>query len=109
MESLAHDMALRKPSKGIGTDRVEADKVDIICGIEDGKADGNAIILEIANGNVDDSKYLPFEETPRPGHADLPALLALPKFDIRGGGQFSGRLTAAIKNYMTSTQSSLAG
>ena len=61
MESLAHDMALRKPSKGIGTDRVEADKVDVICGIEDGKA-----------------------------------LLALPKFDIRGGGQFSGRLTAAI-------------
>ena len=96
MESLAHDMALRKPSKGIGTDRVEADKVDVICGIEGGKADGNAIILEIANGNVDDSKYLPFEETPRPGHADLPALLALPKFDIRGGGQFSGRLTAAI-------------
>ncbi len=96
MGVLAHDMALRRPSKGIGTDRTEADEAEVVCGITDGKADGNAIILKIANGDVDDSKYLPFERTPRPGHADLPALLALPKFDIRGGGQFSGRLTAAI-------------
>ncbi|MCQ2079823.1 MAG: chorismate synthase [archaeon] len=96
MEAMARDMALRKPSKGIGTDRVEADKVRVVCGIIDGKADGNGIILEIDNGNVDDSKYLPFIETPRPGHADLPALLDLPKFDICGGGQFSGRLTAPV-------------
>lgn len=96
MAVLAHDMALRRPSKGIGTDRVEGDKVDIVCGVTDGRADGNAIIIRIPNEDVDDSKYLPFEETPRPGHADLPALLALPKFDIRGGGQFSGRMTAAI-------------
>ncbi len=93
---LAHDMALRKPSKGIGTDRTEEDRVDIVCGVTDGKADGNAIIIRIANEDKDGSKYLPFEETPRPGHADLPALLALPKFDIRGGGQFSGRMTAAL-------------
>ncbi len=96
LDAMAAELALRRPSKGIGTDRVEKDLPRIVCGITDGKADGNPIIIEIDNGNVDDSKYLPFIETPRPGHADLPALLDLPKFDITGGGQFSGRLTAAI-------------
>ena len=95
-EAMIHDLALRKPSKGIGTDRVEKDLPHIVTGVADGKADGNPIIIEIMNGDVDDSKYLPFMETPRPGHADLPALLELPKFDITGGGQFSGRLTAPI-------------
>lgn len=94
-DAMAREMDLRKPSKGIGTDRVETDRVNVICGVVDGKTTGNGIILEINNGDVDDSKYLPFAETPRPGHADLPALLDLPKFDICGGGQFSGRLTAA--------------
>ncbi len=96
LDQMGKELALRKPSKGIGTDRVETDLPVIISGIQNGKTDGNNIILEIMNGNVDDSKYLPFMETPRPGHADLPALLDLPKFDICGGGQFSGRLTAPI-------------
>ena len=95
-ERMCQELALRRPSKGIGTDRVEKDLPEIICGVANGTADGNPIIIEIANGDVDDSKYLPFADTPRPGHADLPALLDLPKFDICGGGQFSGRLTAAI-------------
>lgn len=96
MDRMAEELALRKPSRGIGTDRVEKDLPVILSGIQNGRTDGNGIILEISNGNVDDSKYLPFMETPRPGHADLPALLDLPKFDICGGGQFSGRLTAPI-------------
>ncbi len=95
-EAMIQELALRKPSKGIGTDRVEKDLPHIVTGVCNGKADGNPIIIEIMNGDVDDSKYLPFMETPRPGHADLPALLELPKFDITGGGQFSGRLTAPI-------------
>ena len=68
-EAMIQELALRKPSKGIGTDRVEKDLPHIVTGVM---------------------------ETPRPGHADLPALLELPKFDITGGGQFSGRLTAPI-------------
>ena len=95
-EAMIQELALRKPSKGIGTDRVEKDLPHIVTGVSNGRADGNPIIIEIMNGDVDDSKYLPFMETPRPGHADLPALLELPKFDITGGGQFSGRLTAPI-------------
>jgi chorismate synthase len=95
-EAMARDMELRRPSKGIGTGRREKDDVVFVAGVRDGKADGNPIIMEIANRDTDDSAYLRFEETPRPGHADLPAVLALRKFDIRGGGQFSGRMTAAM-------------
>ncbi len=95
-EAVAADLALRKPSKGIGTDRKEADKAVFISGVKGGVADGTPIRIEIANGNTDGSKYLEFETTPRPGHADMPALLKMPDFDIRGGGQFSGRLTAAV-------------
>lgn len=91
-----YDMMLRKPSRGIGTTRLEDDDVVFVAGVVDGKADGNPIIMEIANRNVDDSKYAAFARTPRPGHADLPALLSMPEFDINGGGQFSGRMTAAV-------------
>ena len=94
--AVAADLELRKPSKGIGTDRKEADKAVFVSGVKDGAADGGPIRIEIANGNTDGSKYLEFETTPRPGHADMPALLKMPDFDIRGGGQFSGRLTAAV-------------
>ena len=93
---IAEDLALRKPSKGIGTDRKEEDKASILSGVVDGIADGSPIRIEIPNQNTDGSKYLEFATTPRPGHADLPALLTMPDFDIRGGGQFSGRLTAAV-------------
>lgn len=96
MDLIVSDLALRKPSAGIGTDRKEADRPVFVSGVSDGKATGGPIRMEIANGNTDGSKYLEFAKTPRPGHADMPALLKMPDFDIRGGGQFSGRLTAAV-------------
>ena len=96
IEAVKADLALRKPSKGIGTDRKEADEPVFVSGVKDGKATGGPIRIEIPNGNTDGSKYLAFATTPRPGHADLPALVKFKDFDIRGGGQFSGRLTAAV-------------
>lgn len=90
------EMALRKPTGKIGTPRRETDKVMIAQGVVDGKATGQPILMIIENGNTDGSKYLKFYDTPRPGHADLPALLKFPDHDLRGSGQFSGRLTAAI-------------
>lgn len=90
------EMALRKPTGRIGTPRREADKVEIVQGVIDGRATGQPILMIIANGNTDGSKYMKFYDTPRPGHADLPALLKFPEHDLRGSGQFSGRLTAAI-------------
>ncbi len=89
------EMALRKPSAGIGTPRRESDEVEIE-GLENGRATGGPITLRIANADTDGSKYMKFYDTPRPGHADLPALLKFPDHDLRGSGQFSGRMTAAI-------------
>lgn len=96
IDRMIQELALRKPSTGIGTDRKESDIPVIVSGVRDGVADGTPIRIEIANGNTDGSKYLQFKRTPRPGHADLPALVKWDDFDIRGGGQFSGRLTAAV-------------
>ena len=95
-EAVAAEMALRKPTGGIGTPRREQDAVEFVQGVRDGVADGRPILIRIANGNTDGSKYMAFYDTPRPGHADLPALIKFPDHDLRGSGQFSGRLTAAI-------------
>ena len=93
---IAAEMALRKPTGKIGTPRREKDEVELVQGVTDGRADGRPILIRIANGDTDGSKYMKFYDTPRPGHADLPALLKFPDHDLRGSGQFSGRLTAAI-------------
>ncbi len=93
---IEEEMALRKPTGKIGTPRREADKVEIVQGVIDGRATGQPILMKIANLNTDSSKYSKFYDTPRPGHADLPALLKFPEHDLGGSGQFSGRLTAAI-------------
>ena len=95
-EMIAAEMALRKPTGKIGTPRREKDEVELVQGVTDGRADGRPILIRIANGDTDGSKYMKFYDTPRPGHADLPALLKFPDHDLRGSGQFSGRLTAAI-------------
>ena len=96
VSKVSEEMALRKPTGKIGTPRREADEPEFVQGVHEGVTDGNPILIRIANGNTDGSKYMAFYQTPRPGHADLPALLKFPEHDLRGSGQFSGRLTAAI-------------
>ncbi len=87
----------RKPGKGIGTSRAEEDQVQVQAGIVDEITTGGPIQFFIANKDVDSSKYERFRHVPRPGHADYPALIKYGKaHDIRGGGQFSGRMTAPI-------------
>ena len=95
-DDIKADMELRRPKDGIGTPRKEDDIVDIISGIKDGVADGTPMMMFIANKNVDSSKYDHLKHIPRPGHADLPAMVKWKGYDVRGGGQFSGRLTAPI-------------
>ena len=90
------ELALRKPTAGIGTPRTETDEVEFLSGIWDGKATGEKIHYRIRNTNTDSSKYDVFNKTPRPGHADLPALVKYPGHEIRGGNQFSGRLTVSM-------------
>lgn len=93
---IAERMELRKPSDGIGTPRKEKDEVVFESGVTDGKVTGRYVILTIANGNRNSSSYSGFNITPRPGHADLPALMKFKDFDVSGGAQFSGRMTAPL-------------
>ncbi|MDO5862132.1 MAG: chorismate synthase, partial [Thermoplasmata archaeon] len=63
-DKVAAEMALRKPTGKIGTPRREADEVEFVQGIVNGKATGEPILMRIANGNTDGSKYMKFYDTP---------------------------------------------
>jgi len=96
IDELNEEMDLRRPKDGIGTPRKEDDAVEIISGVNGLVTNGLPITMIIRNRNTDSSKYDDIAAIPRPGHADLPAMIKWKEHDIRGGGQFSGRLTAPI-------------
>ena len=88
----------RSPGKGpLSTPRNERDRLELISGIHNGKATGGPIVGLVRNEDTDSSAYDAFLRVPRPGHADYPALVKYGgHHDHRGGGQFSGRMTAAL-------------
>jgi chorismate synthase len=88
----------RKPETGrISTARVEEDKVEVLSGVFEGRATGAPICLLVWNKDVDSSEYEKARFLPRPGHADYTAFVKYGGFnDFRGGGRFSGRITAAF-------------
>lgn len=94
-DRIARAMELRKPKDGIGTPRKEPDVVLLEEGVENGKVTGR-VLIKIMNTNRKSSSYSGFNITPRPGHADLPALMKFKDFDVSGGAQFSGRMTAPL-------------
>ncbi|MBI0583478.1 MAG: chorismate synthase [Methanomassiliicoccus sp.] len=96
-EDIQREMDLRRPSGALGTPRTEEDLVEVLAGVVDGATTGAPVVLFIANRDTDSSKYERFRTTPRPGHADLTALKKYGESaDLRGGGQFSGRMTAPM-------------
>jgi len=95
-DRIQEELALRKPSDGIGTPRKEADAVIFEEGVVDGKVSSRYVLLKIMNTNRNSSSYSGFNITPRPGHADYPALMKWKDFDVSGGAQFSGRMTAPL-------------
>ena len=92
---IAKAMELRKPRDGIGTPRKEPDEVLLEEGVVNGRVVGR-VLIKIMNTNRRSSSYSGFNITPRPGHADLPALVKFKGFDVSGGAQFSGRMTAPL-------------
>jgi len=86
----------RKPGQSqITTQRKEEDKVEIISGVFRGYTTGAPITTIIWNKDHDSSAYENLRTKLRPGHSDFPAMIKYNKFnDYRGGGRFSGRLTA---------------
>ncbi len=88
----------RSPGKGpLSTTRRERDRLEIMSGIHNGKATGGPIVGLVRNVDTDSSPYDVFLRVPRPGHADYPASVKYGgHHDHRGGGQFSGRMTAGL-------------
>lgn len=86
----------RRPGTStLTTQRQEADRVRIRSGVRDARTTGAALLMEIANEDKRSQDYANLFDTPRPGHSDYPAHVRyLGHHDPRGGGMFSGRLTA---------------
>lgn len=94
-EEIRKRLALRRPAGRISTSRVEADEFRIVSGVLRGKTTGAPICILIPNTNTKSQDYE--RDLPRPGHADYTAECKYHGFqDVRGGGHFSGRLTAPI-------------
>lgn len=86
----------RRPGQSdITTKRKETDKVEIISGVFRGRTTGAPITTIIWNKDYRSDAYDDLKAKLRPGHSDYPAMIKYGRFnDYRGGGRFSGRLTA---------------
>ncbi len=97
MEDVLGQLELRKPYGRISTQRKEADIPQIVSGVFEGRTIGTPICILIDNGNTKSGDYSKTKDLARPGHADYTANEKYHGFqDYRGGGHFSGRLTAPL-------------
>lgn len=88
----------RRPSKDVySTSRSEPDQILYSKGVKDGVLNGKEFVAEILNTNQKSKDYGDRVVLPRPSHADYVASVKYgDKFDHRGGGKFSGRMTAPM-------------
>lgn len=87
----------RKGGAAGTTPRTETDKPEILSGIYNGFTTGAPITIAFHNSNTQSKDYTAFKTHYRPGHADFVAHKKYKGFaDHRGGGHFSGRLTACL-------------
>ena len=92
-----HMLFLRRPDGKISTPRKEKDEFKIVSGVIQGKTTGTPITILIPNENVKSGDYSDMRTVARPAHADYTAQCKYHGFqDSRGGGHFSGRITAAL-------------
>ncbi|MDR2532208.1 MAG: chorismate synthase [Oscillospiraceae bacterium] len=96
-DELAAFMARRAPGNALTTPRKESDTPEFMSGIYKGKTTGAPVCVIIGNTNVRSEDYKKINNIPRPGHADYTARIKYSgNADMRGGGHFSGRLTAPL-------------
>ena len=96
-QDIQRELDKRKPTSPIATTRAEEEKVETLSGILNGHTTGAPICLLIWNKDVDSSEYMKTRHLLRPGHADYTAFMKYGGFnDFRGGGRFSGRITATF-------------
>lgn len=86
----------RARGDGLSTARTEPDAVEFVSGVLDGHTTGTALTMLVRNTNTRSGDYAKTAALLRPGHADYTAFEKYEGFqDARGGGHFSGRVTAA--------------
>lgn len=94
---IAERLAKRRPSSAIDTSRSEKDEFIIESGVFNGKTTGTPICIVIPNEDKRSRDYEATRSLARPSHADYAANCKYHGFeDYRGGGHFSGRITAAL-------------
>ena len=94
---VAARMNERRPFGKCSTARCEEDKPEFLSGIYNGYTTGTPICVVIRNADAKSSDYSAILDTPRPSHADYTARCKYHGYeDARGGGHFSGRVTAAL-------------
>ncbi|PWL93398.1 MAG: chorismate synthase [Clostridiales bacterium] len=90
-------LAQRKPYGKGSTKRREPDKVEIISGVFEGYTTGTPLTAVIRNCDTRSRDYENISRIARPSHADLTGFYKYGGYeDYRGGGHFSGRITAAL-------------
>ncbi len=90
-------MSKRRAKGLISTLRQEEDIPNIVSGVFNGYTTGTPLTIIIKNKDTRSKDYSKIKDVPRPGHADYSAKIKYYSYqDYRGGGHFSGRLTAAI-------------
>ncbi len=97
MDRILKEMAKRRSLSSISTPRKEADIPVFLSGVRGGYTEGTSVAFTIANRNAHSSDYDSLRSVARPGHADYSAHMKYGGYqDARGGGHFSGRLTAVL-------------
>ncbi len=98
LEEMQRQLARRAGGhSALSTARKEADRVEVLSGVFDGKTTGTPLCLVIRNSDQHSGDYESIRYTPRPSHGDYAGFIkSRGCIDYRGGGHFSGRLTAPL-------------
>ena len=98
LDAVRAELARRAPGKNaLSTVRKEADEPEILSGLFEGRTTGAPLCAMIRNTDTRSADYTAVKDVARPGHADYAAHVRYDGCnDYRGGGHFSGRLTAPL-------------
>ncbi len=98
LDFIRAELQRRAPGKSaLTTARKEADEPEILSGVFEGKTTGTPLCAVIRNTDTRSRDYAKLKNLPRPSHADYAGAVRYGGFnDYRGGGHFSGRLTAPL-------------
>lgn len=98
LDEVASEMKRRAPGQNkMSTPRKEADNVEIMSGLQNNVTTGAPLCGMIYNSDQHSKDYSLLKEKMRPGHSDYPAFVKYKGYnDVRGGGHFSGRITASL-------------